>query len=108
MTGVLVAVGALVADDDATYDLTNIGTLSAFALVCIGVLVLRLKDPNRPRAFRVPWVWPVALIGAAACLFVMVGLPWAAWKRFGVWLVIGLIIYAVYGFRNSRLRGPHP
>ena len=108
VTGVLVAVGALVADDDATYDLTNIGTLSAFALVCIGVLVLRLKDPNRPRAFRVPWVWPVALIGAAACFFVMVGLPWAAWKRFGVWLVIGLIIYAWYGYRNSRLRGPHP
>ena len=108
VTGVLVAVGALVADDDATYDLTNIGTLSAFALVCIGVLVLRLKDPNRPRAFRVPWVWPVALIGAAACLFVMVGLPWAAWKRFGVWLVIGLIIYAWYGYRISGLRGPHP
>jgi APA family basic amino acid/polyamine antiporter len=111
VTGVLVALGSLVADDAATYDLTNIGTLSAFALVCIGVLVLRYLDPQRPRPFRVPFVWPVTLIGAAACLFVMKGLPPAAWERFGIWLVIGLALYFAYGYRNSTLRrgtGPVP
>ena len=106
LTGVLVALGALVADDDATYDLTNIGTLSAFAMVCVGVLVLRIKDPARPRPFRVPFVWAVSLLGAAACLFVMFGLPTSAWIRFGVWLAIGLAIYFAYSYRHSRLRHP--
>ncbi|MFY0576089.1 amino acid permease C-terminal domain-containing protein [Cystobacter fuscus] len=100
----LVALGALVADDAATYDLTNIGTLSAFLLVCLGVPVLRLKDPSRHRPFKVPFVWPVSLGGAAACLFVMKGLPVHAWERFGIWLAIGLVIYFAYGYRHSTLR----
>jgi APA family basic amino acid/polyamine antiporter len=104
ITGVLVALGALVADDDATYDLTNIGTLSAFAMVCLGVLALRVTDPHRPRPFRVPFVWGVALLGAGACVFVMAGLPAAAWMRFAVWLAFGLVLYAVYGYRHSHLR----
>ena len=104
VTGLLVALGALLADDDATYDLTNIGTLSAFAIVCIGVLVLRVREPGRPRPFRVPFVWPVALGGAAACIFVMAGLPSHAWMRFGIWLAIGLALYFVYGYRHSTLR----
>jgi APA family basic amino acid/polyamine antiporter len=104
ITGVLVALGALVADDAATYDLTNIGTLSAFALVCIGVLVLRITEPNRPRPFRVPFVWGVTLLGAGACVFVMFGLPIHAWERFGWWLVIGLVLYFAYGYRHSTLR----
>ena len=108
ITGVLVAVAALVVDDDATYDLTNIGTLSAFALVCIGVLVLRIKEPDRPRPFRVPFVWPVTLGGAGACLYVMAGLPAHAWGRFAVWLVIGLALYFVYGYRHSTLRRGRP
>ena len=65
MTGLVVAVGALFADENEIYDLTNIGTLSAFAIVCIGVLVLRYIEPDRPRPFRVPFVWPVTLVGAA-------------------------------------------
>jgi APA family basic amino acid/polyamine antiporter len=104
LTGVLVALGALVADDAATYDLTNIGTLAAFMLVCLGVLALRLREPDRPRPFRVPFVWFVAGGGAAACLFVMRGLPPSAWKLFGIWLLIGLAIYVVYGYRHSTLR----
>jgi APA family basic amino acid/polyamine antiporter len=106
VTGVLVALGSLVADENEIYDLTNIGTLSAFAIVCVGVLVLRYKDPARPRPFRVPLVWPVTAGGAAACLYVMAGLPRQAWERFAVWLVIGLLLYFFYGFRRSRLRRP--
>ena len=68
VTGVVVALGSLVADENEIYDLTNIGTLCAFAIVCIGVLVLRYKDPDRPRPFRVPFVWLVAPVGAAACM----------------------------------------
>jgi APA family basic amino acid/polyamine antiporter len=104
LTGVLVGIGALVADDAATYDLTNIGTLFAFMLVCLGVLALRILDPDRPRPFKVPAVWIVTLGGAAACLFVMRGLPAMAWKGFGIWLVIGLVFYFSYGYRHSRLR----
>jgi APA family basic amino acid/polyamine antiporter len=93
-----------VGDAAETYDLTNIGTLFAFALVCTGVLVLRVADPHRPRPFKVPLVWVVAPLGVAACLFVMIGLPRQAWERFGIWLVIGAVLYVVYGIRHSRLR----
>ena len=106
LTGVVVAVGSLVGDAAETYDLTNIGTLFAFALVCAGVLVLRVKEPDRPRAFRVPIVWLLAPLGIFACLFVMVGLPKQAWERFGIWLIIGAVIYAAYGYHHSRLRRP--
>ena len=87
-----------------TYDLTNIGTLFAFALVCAGVLVLRIREPHRERPFKVPFVWVIAPLGVAACLFIMVGLPPQAWTRFGWWLLIGGVIYALYGYRHSRLR----
>jgi APA family basic amino acid/polyamine antiporter len=103
-TGVIVAVGSLFMDENEIYDLTNIGTLSAFALVCVGVLVLRYTDPNRPRPFRVPAAWLVCLVGAAACVYVMAGLPVRAWQRFAIWLAVGLALYFVYGYRNSTLR----
>jgi APA family basic amino acid/polyamine antiporter len=108
VTGVLVALGAAVADDAATYDLTNIGTLWAFALVCLGVLVLRLREPDRPRPFRVPLVWLVSVGGFLACLYVMTGLPRSAWILFAVWLAIGLALYFGYGYRNSTLRRGGP
>jgi len=104
ITGVFVAVWSLIGDAGETYDLTNIGTLFAFMLVSIGVLVLRYKDPDRPRPFRVPFVWPVTVLSAAGCLFIMRGLPPQAWERFGYWLVIGLVLYFVYGFKHSTLR----
>ena len=103
LTGLLVAMASLVGDAAETYDLTNIGTLFAFAIVCIGVLVLRVVEPGRHRPFRVPFVWPVALLGTAACLFIMAGLPAQAWTRFGGWLVIGLLLYLGYGRSHSRL-----
>ena len=104
ITGIFVALWALVGDAGETYDLTNIGTLFAFALVSIGVLVLRYTDRERPRPFRVPLVWGVTILSAILCVFVMMGLPKQAWERFGVWLAIGMTIYLSYGIRHSKLR----
>jgi APA family basic amino acid/polyamine antiporter len=104
ITGVIVALASAVGDAAETYDLTNIGTLFAFAIVSIGVVVLRVAEPDRPRPFRVPLVWLVGPLGAAACAFIMVGLPVQAWERFGLWLVLGLVVYVGYGARHSRLR----
>ena len=104
LTGIFVALWALIGDAGETYDLTNIGTLFAFALVSIGVIVLRYTDPDRPRPFRVPFVHVVGIVGAALCVFVMRGLPRLAWERFGWWLAIGLVLYFLYGYRHSTLR----
>ena len=104
LTGIFVALWALIGDAGETYDLTNIGTLFAFALVSIGVIVLRYTDPDRPRPFRVPFVHAVGIVGAALCVFVMRGLPRLAWERFGWWLAIGLVLYFLYGYRHSTLR----
>ncbi|HEY2026043.1 MAG TPA: amino acid permease [Gemmatimonadaceae bacterium] len=104
LTGLFVALWALIGDANETYDLTNIGTLFAFALVCAGVIVLRYTDPERPRPFRVPFVHVVGIVGAILCVIVMWGLPGLAWRRFGVWLAVGLVLYVIYGYRNSTLR----
>jgi APA family basic amino acid/polyamine antiporter len=104
ITGVFVGVTAMFTSLESMVDLTNIGTLFAFVLVCLGVLVLRHTEPDRPRPFRVPLAWPVCIAGAAACIFVMKGLPTSAWERFGIWLAIGLVLYFAYGYRHSRLR----
>jgi APA family basic amino acid/polyamine antiporter len=103
-TGVVVAVGSLFLDENEIYDLTSIGTLAAFAIVCIGVLVLRRIDPNRARPFRAPAIWIVSLGGAAACVWVMIGLPERTWVRFAVWTVVGVALYFAYGYRKSALR----
>jgi APA family basic amino acid/polyamine antiporter len=106
-TGIFVAAWSLVGDAGETYDLTNIGTLFAFMLVSIGVLVLRYTEPDRPRPFRVPFVWAVSILSTAGCLFIMVGLPAQAWERFGYWLVIGIVLYVSYGYRKSKLGREH-
>jgi APA family basic amino acid/polyamine antiporter len=105
LTGVVVALASTLLDDDETYDLTNIGTLFAFMVVCLGVLALRIKEPGRERPFRVPAVWLVAPLGAVACVYVMWWLPRATWYRFGIWMAIGIVFYFLYGFRHSRLAG---
>jgi APA family basic amino acid/polyamine antiporter len=105
-TGLVVAVGALVADENEIYDLTNIGTLFAFVLVCGGVLMLRVKNPTRPRPFKVPFVWAIAPLGMVACAYLMYKLPNTARERFVWWLVIGLALYFAYGYRHSKLREP--
>jgi len=104
-TGVLVATVSAGANIDEMVDLTNIGTLFAFVLVCVGVIVLRRRDPGRLRPFRVPF-GPVLvpLLGAGSCLALAYELPRSSWVRFGAWLVAGLVVYGAYGFRHSRLR----
>jgi APA family basic amino acid/polyamine antiporter len=104
LTGVVVALFAGVASIDEMVDLTNIGTLFAFVLVCGGILVLRRREPNRPRPFRVPFgTWLVPLAGVASCLFLALYLPPASWWRFFGWLLLGLAVYAGYGYRHSVL-----
>jgi APA family basic amino acid/polyamine antiporter len=106
--GVAVALLAAFANLDVFVELTNIGTLFAFVLVCAAVLVLRRRDPRRHRPFRTPLVPLVPLMGIAICIYLMVNLPFATWVRFGVWLAAGLVIYFLYGSRHSRLRGLPP
>ena len=105
LTGVFVAFFSAIANIDEIVQLTNIGTLFAFVLVCIGILVLRKREPNRPRKFRVPFVPAVPLLGVGMCLFLMSGLPVTTWIRFILWLIAGMVIYFLYGFRRSRLAG---
>ena len=93
LTGLVVAFFAAFFPIDEIVDLTNIGTLFAFAIVCGGVLVLRATDPSRPRPFRAPLVWLTAPAGIASCIFLMKYLPGVTWFRFGLWLVAGLILY---------------
>src|SRR5947208_12039365 len=93
LTGLAVGVTAMFTSIDEMVDLTNIGTLFAFILVCIGILILRKRDPERPRAFKTPWVPFVPLAGIVSCLALMLGLPWVTWVRFALWLAIGLVIY---------------
>ncbi|MFM8268947.1 MAG: APC family permease [Pseudomonadota bacterium] len=85
-------------------ELVSIGTLLAFVLVCIGVPILRVTHPNAHRPFKVIGAWPVGISGAAACLWVMYGLPADTWIRLLVWLMIGFVIYFAYGRKHSKLK----
>jgi APA family basic amino acid/polyamine antiporter len=107
-TGVVVAAIAAVANINEIVELTNIGTLFAFVLVCAGVIILRYKDPQRPRPFRTPLVPAIPLLGIASCILLMMGLPAVTWIRFGLWLLVGLVIYAAYGYKKSALRRARP
>jgi APA family basic amino acid/polyamine antiporter len=89
-------------------ELVNIGTLAAFFLVCVGVIVLRVTQPDMPRPFRIPWSPLVPLLGAASCLYLALSLPWMTWLRFGLWLALGLAIYFVYSRHHSALATHNP
>jgi APA family basic amino acid/polyamine antiporter len=86
-------------------ELVSIGTLLAFAIVCAGVLVLRITDPDVPRPFRVPFAPLVTLAGVTACGYLMLGLPPDTWARLLVWMAVGLLLYFAYGRRHARLAG---
>ncbi|MGH7535902.1 MAG: amino acid permease C-terminal domain-containing protein, partial [Gemmatimonadales bacterium] len=83
--------------------LVSIGTLLAFVIVSVGILVLRIREPDLPRPFKAPLIWFTAPMGALSALYLMVSLPWTTWRRLIVWFVLGLVIYFAYGYRNSRI-----
>jgi len=103
-TGAVAALIAAVVPLAALGELISLGTLLAFAMVCIGVLVLRRIEPAAHRPFRTPWVPLVPLLGVASCCALMLSLPAATWLQLLLWSALGLLIYAAYGRRHSRLR----
>lgn len=85
-------------------ELVSIGTLLAFSIVCVGILVLRKKRPELQRPFRTPFVPVVPVLGALICFVQMASLPLATWMRLVIWMALGFIIYFTYGIRKSKLR----
>ena len=103
-TGVIVGGFAAVMSIDEMVDLTNIGTLFAFVLVCIGIIILRYKEPGRHRPFKVPFgAWPLPTLGVVSCLFLMYYLPPTSWWRFVAWLLLGLAVYLSYSYSRSEI-----
>ena len=102
VAGVVVAIPSGLFDIGTQADLSNIGTLFAFVLVSVGVIVLRYREPNRRRAFVVPGGAVIPLLSVIFCFLLMAGLPIITWYRFIIWLVIGLVIYFFYGRHRSE------
>lgn len=89
-------------------ELVNIGTLAAFVIVCISAIILRITKPDLPRPFKTPFNPLIPVLGVISCGYLMISLPWVTWVRFIIWMVIGVIIYAFYGYRHSKLsKGQH-
>jgi basic amino acid/polyamine antiporter, APA family len=101
LTGSIIALAAGLTPIDVLGQLVSIGTLLAFVLVCIGIIVLRRTAPDAPRPFRTPAVPAVPIAGAAICLAQMIGLPLATWERLVIWLAIGLVVYVTFGRRHA-------
>lgn len=91
---------------DIVGDMTSIGTLFAFILVCAGVWIMRVRHPEVPRQFKTPLVPLVPILGIIVCGAMIFGLGWPNWARLGVWMVVGMIIYFAYGIKNSKLNNP--
>jgi APA family basic amino acid/polyamine antiporter len=106
VTGVGVAIFSAVFNVREAGSLCSIGTLLAFVIVSVGILVLRVREPNLPRKFTTPWVWFVAPAGALSALALMAALPWPTWRRLLVWFAIGIVVYFSYGVRRSNLARP--
>jgi APA family basic amino acid/polyamine antiporter len=102
VAGFFVGIPAGIWDIGTFADLSNIGTLFAFIIVSAGVIMLRRKQPERPRGFKVPWVPFLPLLSIGCCLILMMSLPLETWIRFFVWLLIGLAIYMSFGRKRSE------
>ena len=110
-TAAIIGLAAALTPIGVLSQLVSIGTLLAFVLVCIGVIILRKRAPDAPRPFRTPAVPLVPIAGAAICLAQMVGLPAATWERLVIWLCVGLVVYFSYGRRFAlagRIFRPQP
>src|SRR5881296_1081556 len=103
VTGVVVAFFSAILPISDAASLVSIGTLLAFVIVSVGILVLRLREPNLPRVFKTPWVWFVAPAGAFSAAYLMKSLPWRTWERLIIWFVIGMVLYFGYGVWHSKL-----
>ncbi|MEJ5994273.1 amino acid permease [Pedobacter sp. Du54] len=103
---VLVGLFAAFIPGDVVGDMTSIGTLFAFMLVCIAVIILRKTNPELPRQFKTPWVPLVPILGVLVCGAMIFGLGWTNWLRLGGWLAIGFVIYFAYSRKNSHLNNP--
>ena len=108
IAGVTSAVFAGVLPIRAVADLTNIGILSAFIVVCVAVIMFRYTRPDQPRSFRLPFMPWVPAFGVLSSAFLIFQLPWETWARFGVWLLLGLAIYFGYGRKHSLLNPDSP
>jgi basic amino acid/polyamine antiporter, APA family len=106
VAGFVVGIPAGIFDIGTLADLSNIGTLFAFILVSLAVLILRKRQPDRPRGFRVPFSPWVPLASVAFCFILMASLTVENWIRFIVWLLIGLVLYFNYGCKHSELATP--
>jgi len=87
--------------------MVSIGTLFAFSLVCIGVLILRKTDPELERPFRTPWVPLIPILGIIVCVLMMASLPLVSWERLAIWMALGIIIYYAYSKKHSKIRNEH-
>jgi APA family basic amino acid/polyamine antiporter len=102
-TGIVVALFAAVLPVRDAGNLCNIGTLLAFVIVSLGILVLRVREPGLPRKFKTPWVWFVAPAGALSAFGLMLALPWTTWERLIIWFALGMEVYFGYAIYHSRL-----
>ncbi len=105
LTGIAVSIAAGFTPISILGHLVSIGTLLAFVIVSVGILVLRIKRPDLPRPFKVPAVFVVAPAAALVSLALMYSLPTETWERLVIWMALGIVVYFLYGYRHSRLRG---
>ena len=106
VTGTVVAIAAGLTPIGTLGNLVSIGTLMAFVIVSLGIIVLRRTRPDLPRPFRMPLVPLLPILSALVSFLLMLSLPWSTWERLILWMAIGVIVYFAYGYRKSRLRNP--